>query len=75
MTFFGLLTETPESVMFMLYLLWIIIVFGCLYMGVGAAWTMVEGGFDLALALNAVLYLGCALYGLPKLVKLVLGKT
>ena len=56
--------------MFMLYLLWVTIVGGGLFMGAGAAWTMLEQGFDLALALNAVLYLGCALYGLPRLVKL-----
>ena len=60
--------------MLMLYLLWVTIVGGGLFMGLGAAWTMLEKGFDLALALNAVLYLGCALYGLPRLVKLVLGK-
>ena len=61
--------------MFMLYLLWITIVGGGLFMGLGAAWTMLEQGFDLALVLNAVLYLGCALYGLPRLVKLLLGKS
>ena len=61
--------------MFMVYLLWIIIVFGGLFMGIGAAWTMVERGFDAALLLNALLYLGCALYGLPRLVKLVLGRS
>lgn len=61
--------------MFMLYLLWITIVFGGLFMGLGAAWTILEQGFDVALALNVVLYLGCALYGLPRLVKLVLGKS
>ena len=61
--------------MFMVYLLWIVIVFGGGFMGIGATWTMVERGFDLALALNAFLYLGCALYGLPRLIKLVLGKS
>ena len=61
--------------MFMLYLLWVTIVFGGLFMGIGAAWTMVDRGFDFALALAAVLYLGCAVYGLPRLVKLVLQKS
>ncbi len=61
--------------MFMLYLLWVTVVGGGLFMGLGAAWTMFEHGFDVALTLNAVLYLGCALYGLPRLVKLVLGKS
>ncbi len=57
--------------MFMLYLLWVTIVFGGLFMAIGAAWTILDQGFDVALALNVVLYLGCALYGLPRLVKLV----
>ncbi len=57
--------------MFMLYLLWVTIVGGGFFMAGGAAWTMLEQGFDLALALNVVLYLGCALYGLPRLVKLL----
>ncbi len=61
--------------MFMLYLLWVTIVGGGLFMSIGAAWTILEQGFDVALALNVVLYLGCALYGLPRLVKLVLGKS
>ena len=61
--------------MFMLYLLWVTIVFGGLFMGIGSVWTMVTRGFDLALLLNALLYSGCALYGLPRLVKLVLGKS
>ncbi len=57
--------------MFMLYLLWITVVGGGLFMAIGAAWTILEQGFDVALALNVVLYLGCALYGLPRLVKLI----
>ncbi len=61
--------------MFMLYLLWITIVGGGLFMGLGAAWTMLQQGFDVALAASAVLYLGCAVYGLPRLFKLVLGKS
>ncbi len=58
--------------MFMLYLLWVTIVGGGLFMAGGAAWTMLDRGFDVALAVNLVLYLGCALYGLPRLVKLLL---
>ena len=44
-------------------------------MGGGAARTMMAQGFDLALLLNAILYWGCALYGLPRLIKLVSGKS
>ncbi len=61
--------------MFMVYLLWVTIVGGGLFMGLGAGWTMLQRGFDPALALNAVLYLGCAAYGLPRLVKLLLGRS
>ncbi len=60
--------------MFMLYLLWITIVCGGLFMSGGAVKTMLAQGFDLALLANAVLYGGCALYGLPRLIKLVTGK-
>ena len=61
--------------MFMLYLLWCTVVFGGLFMGGGAARTMMAQGFDPALLLNALLYGGCALYGLPRLIKLVSGKS
>ena len=61
--------------MFMVYLLWGIIVIGGLFMGLGATRTLLQQGFDLALTLNAVLYTGCALYGLPKLVKLLTGRS
>jgi len=61
--------------MFMVYLLWIVIVFGGFFMSAGAVRTMLHSGFDMALFLNAGLYLGCALYGMPRLAKLVLGKS
>lgn len=57
--------------MWMVWLLWIVIVFGGLFMGLGSARALLAGGFDLALALNAAAWLGCALYGLPKLYALV----
>ncbi len=57
----------------MAYLLWIVFVVGGAYMGGGAVWSQVESGFDPVLAGSAVLYLGCALYGLPKLVALLRG--
>jgi hypothetical protein len=58
--------------MWMVYLLWVVIVLGGLFMGLGAGWTLVRRGFDPALAGNAVLYLGCALYGMPRLLRLLL---
>lgn len=59
----------------MAYLLWVTIVVGGFFIGGGAVWTLAEQGFNLALTLNAVLYLGCALHGLPRLVKLLLGRS
>lgn len=56
--------------MWMLWLLWGIVVAGGFFMGGGAALALSRRGFDLALALNAVLYTACALYGLPKLLRL-----
>ena len=61
--------------MWMVYLLWIVIVFCGGFMGLGAAWTVYQQGFDLALILNVVFYLGCAIYGAPRLVKLVFRRS
>jgi len=60
--------------MWMVWLLWLIVVFGGLFMGLGSARALLDGGFDLALALNAVAYLGCSLYGMPRLYRLVVKK-
>ena len=56
--------------MFILWLFWIVVVTGGLYMGLGSLLTMIGNGFDLALALNFIIYFGCAIYGIPKLLKL-----
>jgi hypothetical protein len=58
--------------MFVVYLLWIVFVFGGLFMGVEAVQAMRHQGFAVSLLLNAVVYLGFALYGVPKLFKLVM---
>jgi hypothetical protein len=57
--------------MFVVYLLWITFVAGGLFMGIVAIAFMQENGFSIAVALNALCYLGIALYGLPKLFKFV----
>lgn len=57
--------------MFLVYLLWITMSAGGGYLAYGAALHLASGGFDTALAAMAVLYGGCALYSLVKLVKLV----
>jgi hypothetical protein len=60
--------------MWMLWLLWGTLALGGLFMGGGAALALRAQGFDLALALNAALYLGCGLYALPRLLKLFAGR-
>lgn len=57
--------------MHLLYLMWITFVFGGGFMGISAILTMNQQGFSVSLLLNAVVYLGFALYGVPKLFKLV----
>lgn len=57
--------------MFLVYLLWITMTVGGAYLAVGAGLEMAASGFEPALALMALLYGGCALYSLPKLVKLL----
>jgi hypothetical protein len=57
--------------MFVVYLLWVTFVAGGLFMGIVAILFMQDHGFSIAVALNALCYLGIALYGLPKLVKFV----
>jgi hypothetical protein len=60
--------------MFLLYLLWIVVVVGGGWMGWQAVRIALHEGPEPLLILNALLYLGCALYGLPKLVKLLVPK-
>ena len=59
--------------MFMAYLLWGFVVSGGLLMGLASLRGLVVRGFDLAVALNAVVYLGTAAYAAPKLSKLLRG--
>jgi hypothetical protein len=57
--------------MLMIWLLWLVVVVGGFYMGLGYAWGAYRQGYPISMALNALLYLGCACYGLPRLLKLV----
>jgi len=55
----------------MAYLLWGFVA-GCgLFMGGASAIQLARSGFDLVVAANAVVYLGCAVYGFPRLVRLI----
>jgi len=60
--------------MFLLWLLWIIVVVGGFYMGIGYGLTAYRNNFEIVSALNALVYLGFAFYGSPKLLKLILKK-
>jgi hypothetical protein len=55
----------------MVYLLWLTIVLGGAFMAVGGARVLYLQGFELSLFLCVLLYAGYALYGLPKLAKLL----
>ncbi len=60
--------------MHLLYIMWVVFVFGGAFMGIAAIQVMVQEGFAWSLLLNALAYLGFALYGVPKLFKLVFGR-
>jgi hypothetical protein len=59
--------------MFLFYLLWIVVVGFGFFLGGGAVWTMTQQGVSATLVVNAVLYLGSALYGVPRFIKLLTG--
>ncbi len=56
--------------MFLVWLLWIVVVVGGFFMG-GASVLSLRRGLDIVVAGNALIYLGTAVYGLPRLFKLV----
>jgi hypothetical protein len=60
--------------MFLVWLLWLTIVVGGFYLGIGYGLEMYHRGFEISLLLNTLVYCGCAIYALPKLAKLVFGK-
>ena len=60
--------------MFLIWLLWLTIVIGGFYLGIGYGLQMYRNGFEISLLLNTLIYCGCALFALPKLLKLVIKK-
>jgi hypothetical protein len=60
--------------MFLIWLLWLTIVIGGFYLGIGYALEMYNKGFEISLLLNALIYCGCALFALPKLLNLIFKK-
>jgi hypothetical protein len=55
----------------MVWLLWIFVVGGGLFMGVASVISLANRGLDLVVAANALLYLGTAAYGAPRLLRLI----
>jgi hypothetical protein len=60
--------------MFLIWLLWLTIVAGGFYLGVGYGIETWQNG-GVANALNALIYCGCAIYASPKLAKLLFKKS
>ncbi|MDH3619936.1 MAG: hypothetical protein OER91_03535 [Gammaproteobacteria bacterium] len=61
--------------MWMVWLLWLTVVVGGIFMGSGYAMALLDSGFDLVLALNAIVYLGCSAYGMPRLYALIFKRS
>jgi hypothetical protein len=57
--------------MFLVWLLWIVVVAGGFFMGGASVLSLLRRGFDIVVAGNALVYLGTAIYGLPRLLKLL----
>ena len=57
--------------MFMVWLLWIFVVAGGLFMGTASVLSLSSRGADPVVAANALLYLGMAAYGAPRLLRLL----
>ena len=53
------------------WLLWIVVVIGGFFMGIGYLLAAYQNNFDLSTTLNAAIYLVCAIYGLPKFAKFI----
>lgn len=59
--------------MFLIWLLWLTIVIGGFYLGIGYGLETYRAG-GVANLLNAIVFCGCAIYCTPKLVRLVFKK-
>lgn len=59
--------------MFLIWLLWLTIVIGGFYLGIGYGLEAFRAG-GVANFMNALIFCGCALFALPKLFRLVVKK-
>lgn len=60
--------------MFLIWLLWLTLVIGGFYLGIGYGYEMYRSGFEISLLLNTLVYCGCAIFCTPKLLKLFIKK-
>ncbi len=60
--------------MFLIWLLWLTIVIGGFYLGIGYGYQIYQSGFEISLLLNALIYCGCAIFCTPKLLRLFIKK-
>jgi hypothetical protein len=57
--------------MFMVWFFWVFVLAGGLFMGLASLRQVIAAGFDLALGLNALVYLGCAAAAVPRVWRLL----
>jgi hypothetical protein len=60
--------------MFLIWLLWLTIVFGGFYLGIGYGLHIYRTGFEISSLLNTLVYCSCAIFCTPKLLKLFVKK-
>lgn len=59
--------------MLIVWVFWLFVLAGGLYMGGQAVRVLLAGGFDAGVALNAVVWIGCFVAAVPRVWKLVTG--
>lgn len=59
--------------MFIVWLFWLFVLAGGFYMGIEAVRSLAAQGFDLGVALNAIVWLGCGVTAVPRVWKLMTG--
>lgn len=57
--------------MFVVWFFWLFVLSGGLYMGLMAVAASLQTGFSLVNVLNVVVYLGCGLYAIPRVWRLL----
>lgn len=61
--------------MFIVWTFWLFVLLGGGYMAVEALRTLAARGFDVGVAANALVWLGCAIAAVPRVWRLVTGRS